>query len=48
MSTTKKPGNEPDAGDMVFEEDPAARARSTAPTDSEPTEEEAARLGDFA
>ena len=48
MSTVRKPGNEPDPGDMSPEFDPA-EMRKPATTDLVPAEEEeAAKLGDFA
>lgn len=49
MNTHRIPGNEPDAHDMSTEPGIAGDAPNPQPGDAElATEEEAARLGDFA
>lgn len=49
MTTNRKPGNEPDPGDMATDLAPLADApRPAAPEAVPPEEDEAAKIGDFA
>lgn len=49
MTIHRKPGNEPDPGDMSTDTDPLAEGHLPAGPDAvPPEEEEAAKIGDFA
>jgi len=49
MTINRKPGNEPDPGDMSTDFDPLAEGRvGSHPEKAPPEEDEAAKLGDFA
>lgn len=49
MTINRKPGNEPDPGDMSTDFDPLSEGSTpSGPEAAPPEEDEAAKLGDFA